>query len=366
MQTLRISLALADRGHEITLLCRPDTILAQEAARNGLAVAPLLREDRHIWQGIWQTLRFLRQSRWDIIHCHLSHDLWTLVPALHLAGRATPLLMSKRMASGVRKCDPLHRYLYRRVNRILTVSGFIRENVLRTCPVPPEKVHVLLNGLPIDAYDPGKYNREEIRRELGLNASDVVVGMVARLTPKKGHREFLEAARRILDQTDVPVHFLVVGGASYGEEEYEQAIRALAASRQLFPHITFTGFRRDVPRMMAAMDILAFPSYGESFPNTLLEAMALQLPVVAAAGGAVPEVVVEGHTGLLVPPRDGQALAEKLLELIRDPRRREEMGRQGRRRVETHFRFDHYLEKLEGHYQEFVTSMGKNPVVLEM
>ncbi len=113
-----------------------------------------------------------------------------------------------------------------------------------------------------------------------------------------------------------------------------------------------TGFQKDIPRMLSAMDILAFPSYRESFGNTLLEAMAMQLPVVASNSGAVPEIVIDGETGLLVPPKDADQLAKKMLALIENPSLCHQMGFAGRNRVENSFGFDIFIETLEKHYNE--------------
>ncbi len=120
---------------------------------------------------------------------------------------------------------------------------------------------------------------------------------------------------------------------------------------QLDSKVIFTGFSKDIPRMMSAIDILTFPSHKESFGNILLEAMAMRLPVVASNSGAVPEIVIEGETGFLVPPKDANPLSEKIMILLQDQSLRENFGLAGRKRVEKYFLIDSFIEALEGHYK---------------
>ncbi len=352
MQTLKITQKLRELGHGVHLLCAPGSQLEAEAANLHISTWPFLVKDLHILSAIGNVKRLVEREKFDLIHSHLSHDLWTLAPATAFCRHRPALLLSKRMASSVVKKDPLHRYIYSRVDRILTVSDFIRENVLQTCPVRPEQVFTLRNGLELEKYQPEAGLPAEIRPELGIDPGAAVVGVVGRLTPKKGHKEFLYAAKEISKAAPGQLCFLIVGGASHGEEAYGQEIRKLVAELGLQEQVRFTGHRRDIPRVMAAIDILVFPSYAESFGNILLEAMAMQLPVIAFNSGAVPEIVVDGQTGLLTPPLEVEPIVEKVLELLDAPHRRRRLGQAGRRRVETHFRFDVFMDNLEKHYHE--------------
>ncbi|RMF56311.1 MAG: glycosyltransferase family 1 protein [Calditrichaeota bacterium] len=352
MEAVKIADALQNRGHQVVLMCQPETQIAREAQAHSLEVVPLFRKDAQLLTSIRQLRQFLNKGEWDIIHAHLSHDLSTIVPALRWGRFSTPLILTRHMASGVSKRDPIHRWLYSRVNRILAISHFIRENVLRTCPVEASRVTTLWNGIELNKYPLERNHRADVRREFNIPQDRLVIGMVGRITPKKGHRELLKAARILINATDIPVHFLIVGGASFGEEAYEREVHALAKELSLDECLTFTGFREDVTHLMQAMDIFVFPSYKESFGVTLLEAMAMQLPVVASSTGAVPEIVVDRETGILIPPGDEDALAGGLLELLREPDLRQQMGIRGRLRVEQFFQFEGFLENLEVIYQQ--------------
>jgi glycosyltransferase involved in cell wall biosynthesis len=123
--------------------------------------------------------------------------------------------------------------------------------------------------------------------------------------------------------------------------------------------VTFTGVRADVPKILAALDLFVLPSLWEGMPNAVLEAMAAGLPVVATAVGGTPEVVMDGVTGLLVPPQDPSALAQAIERLLRDPDLRRTMGRAGRRRVEQHFDVRETVRQVEDLYETLLREKGR-------
>lgn len=352
IQTLKISKALTEHGHRVILLCHPDGVLAREAAAAGLPLQHSIGDDRRMLSNIRQTRALLKAQRFDVVHTHLSHDLGVLSPALRLLTARPKYLLTKRMASGVSKKDLLHRWLYAPLDGIISISDFIRENVIATCPVAPEIVTTMHNGLEIERFQPGNVDPGAVRREFGLPAEGLIIGVVGRLTPKKGHREFLQAAEKLLQQSNVPLHFWIVGGASVGEEAYEQTIIALAEELAISDRITFSGFQKDVSQILPVLDIFVFPSYGEAFGNLLLEAMALERPIVASDGGAVPEIIEDGKTGLLAPAKSIEPLTEKMRILVEDAPLQESLGKAARQAVLGHFRFDIYIDRLIQYYQD--------------
>jgi glycosyltransferase involved in cell wall biosynthesis len=190
-----------------------------------------------------------------------------------------------------------------------------------------------------------------VRRELGFEEGHFIIGMVGRFSPGKGHEEFLEAARMI--HSSLPeIKLLVVGEPSYGEEEYGRKILESAKSLAAEGVVKFCGFRSDIPEVMASLDILAFPSHAEAFGDVLIEAMAMKLPVVSTNCDGVLDIVIDGETGIQVPPRDAQALANALMLLIQDNERRRLFGEAGRKRVEKTFDLRQRTETMEGLYAQ--------------
>ncbi len=350
MQTLKTALGLKERGLDVILLCAKGSRLESEGIKNHLVVRPFFNAEGKTFPSIKRIKVFLKNFPVAVIHTHLSHDLQMLVPAMQIAKSKARLFLTKRMASGVKKKDLLHRYLYHRLERIFAISNYIRQSVLNTCPVPEEKVELLHNGIDLNQFNPKMYDRTVIRKELGLNAESLVIGMVGRFSPGKGHREFFQAANIISEKFKHQVQFLVVGGPSYGEEEYYHQIVGLSKRIIHNRNVVFAGFRSDMARVMKAMDVLAFPSHEESLGNIVLESMAMEVVVVACRSGGVPDIVLDGETGFLVPPGHAEPLAEKLMLYIQDPELRERHGKAGRERIRTKFSFKTYIDTLTKFY----------------
>lgn len=353
MQSLEVAAQLMRRGYPLRLACCTGSRLANEAAARGVPLLPLPVTGYVHPALVWRLSRSIRRDGFRIIHCQHSRDLSIVVPAADFARTSPTIILSKRMGSYVRKHDPLHQYTYSRVRRVLAISGVIHHNVRETTPVHPQSIITLHDAIDTSEFSPNKVDRRRVRSEFGYSDDTVVVGFVGRFSPGKGHEELLEAAAT-LARTRPQVRFLVVGEASEGEEGYAEQIRQRCTSLALDRCVTFAGFRRDVPEIMASFDILAFPSHAESFGVVLIEAMAMELPVVSTNCDGVLDIVVDGHTGLFVPPRDAPALAAALGRLVDSPHLRRRLGRAGRKRVMELFDRVRQMDKLEQIYRELL------------
>jgi glycosyltransferase involved in cell wall biosynthesis len=348
---LRTIEALNQHSDDVPILCLPDSNIQKNARENGITILPILSKGAGRLGSILKLKKYLKENNTDVIHTHLSNDLWILVPALKLAGSKAKLILSKGMESGVNKKDIFHRLLYDRVDCVVPVSDFIKKNVIATCPVGEDKMKVIHDGIQLEKFNPDLFNKNEIRKQLGFNESTIIIGMVGRMSPGKGHEIFFRSAKMIIDSgLKDRVNFLVVGSASFGEVEYEKKLHTEAESLGLKEVITFAGHQSNIPYYLSAIDILAFPSNDESFGGTLLEAMAMKLPVAASNSGAVPEIVIDGETGLLVPRNDAAALTEAFIKLIKDEKLRSTLGANGRKRAEQHFDMKEYIRKFEELY----------------
>ncbi|HBU69268.1 MAG TPA: hypothetical protein DEE98_02670 [Elusimicrobia bacterium] len=173
-----------------------------------------------------------------------------------------------------------------------------------------------------------KRTREEVRRELNIPDSAVVIGCVARLVPVKGVIYLVEAAALLEKLAAEETRYLVVGDGPLGQE-----IKSKVFSLGLTNRFIFTGMRNDVPDMMSAMDIYVQPSLNEGMGKTLVQAHAAGLPIVASRVQGIPDVVAEGKTGFLVPPADALGLSEKISALVSSPELRKQMGGAGKESV---------------------------------
>ena len=217
----------------------------------------------------------------------------------------------------------------------------------------PDKIRIIHNGVDPDGFQ-WTDDRSAVS-DLGIGESDKVVGILAVLRPEKDHDTFLRAARSVVDR--VPnAKFLIVGDGPM-RPEIERLIREL----DLDDCVVLTGSRSDVPDILRAIDVFVLSSYTvECFPNALLEAMAAGRPAVCTAVGGVPEMIVEPTTGYLVPPRDPDALADRLVHILSDSELAHRMGRAARARVETLFSLRASVAATEHALEELVRT-GQRP-----
>ncbi len=246
-----------------------------------------------------------------------------------------------------RKRRLICRALARFTDLSLAVSQGVRDYLVREIGLDPARVRVVPNGVDIAAIDAARAG-PEVRRELGLPEGLPVLGLVGRLDHwGKGHKELFTAMASLKDR--YPCHALIVGGGRR-EEEIKQGAESLGLAGQ----VHFLGSRRDVPDLLHAMDIFVLPSYSEGVSLALLEAMAAGLPVIATAVGGNPEVVTDGETGLLIPPRDAGALAQALARLLGDPTFAKKLGENARHHVEANYSLERLGQEINEIYDELV------------
>lgn len=219
----------------------------------------------------------------------------------------------------------------RTADRVITISEFIRSEALRH-GVASERVHTIINPVdPVSSPPPG--TRERLRRELGVPDSGFLLGNIARLDPQKGQEDVLKAFASVL-QRFPETRLVIVGSETPWHPGYQKTLEALAANLGVAEQTIFTGFRRDVPELLAAMDVFLHPSRHEPFGQATAEASQAGLPVVAYAEGGAQEIVLHGETGLLAAPETGvTGLADAISSLLGDKARRETLGRAGRERM---------------------------------
>lgn len=212
------------------------------------------------------------------------------------------------------------------------------------------RVTVVYNGIEIERFDPAM-NGVPFRARYGISPDAPLVGTIGRLRPWKGQDRFLRALARVREA--VPdVWGVIVGGAIFDEsDDYPERLSALAADLGLAGRVVFTGHLEDVRPALAALDLFVHSGDPEPFGLVNVEAMAMGKPVVAFAHGALPEIVVHGETGVLVPPEDETALAEAVMALLADPERRGAMGQAGRERVKARFDVRRLTREIEAVYE---------------
>ncbi len=241
----------------------------------------------------------------------------------------------------------IRRFVYHLADAVFSVSGELRDYYCRETGFAPERMQVIQNGVDVARFDAADGNGA--RRELGIEADDFVVGVVARLSATKDLLTLARAfARLYRAQREPHLKLLIVGD---GEARAE--LEDFAIEQGLTCAIILVGVREDVPRLLRAMDVFALSSLSEGMPGAILEAMAASLPVVATKVGATPELVIEGKTGFLVAPRADEEMAKRLSLLLANRELARELGAAGRQLVQR----NHSLEVMLQRYEELYLSL---------
>jgi glycosyltransferase involved in cell wall biosynthesis len=350
MYTLHTSILLSKAGHEVNLLCADDSRLKEEAEKEGIKCFPVSVKIP-ILKSFLKTTGMLRKTDYDIIHAEASKDLWFIVPALFLAMKRIPLLLTKHVGSKIIKRDFLHRMLYKRVDLALAISEVIKRNLIETTPLDKGRIELLHDAIDVNRFDPARTDRLKIRNEFAIKENEILIGMTGRFSPGKGHEEFLSAARE-LNAKYINLRFMIVGEASRGENKYAEIIKATADQYGLSDKMIFTGYRSDIPEILAAFDIYLFPSHAEAFGLALVEAMSMELPTVCSNSDGVLDVAVEGVTSYMFARGEQKDLVSKVESFIKNAKKRKEFGKAGRDRVLNNFNFDLFTKKLVNIYEK--------------
>lgn len=212
----------------------------------------------------------------------------------------------------------------------------------------PNQYHLIRSAIPLEDFDPAKYNRQEVRQELGLPTDAPVIGNVGRFSPQKNPLVWAQVAGligRALPQS----RFILVGDGPLRHELQEKLAQEGIAERTVL-----TGLRRDVPRLLAAMDIFLLTSLWEGLPRVIPQAMAMRLPIVAARVDGIAEAVQNGVTGYLFDPDDTNGMAQACVTLINDPAMRQAMSARGRDLALKNYDLRHMLTQIDSLYQHLL------------
>jgi len=300
--------------------------------------------------------KFLKTEKIDIIHSHgYKSNLYAVAASV---GNTVSLVATCHNWLGddrkMKLYARLDKSFLNRFDKVVAVSDSVGKEILEH-NIPSAKVLIIPNGIDLDRFNSGKRS-DTLRREFGIDPECTIIGTVGRLSEEKGHSHLLHAAEKVL-RTYPNVVFLIVGDGPL-RQELEKKASQLAQGKSVNPFL-FTGVRDDMERIYSLMDIFVLPSLTEGLPMVLLEAMAAQKPVVATKVGAVPGVIDDGHSGLLIPPGDVESLSGAIIDLLKDPHRAQHLAQNGYKRVRDHFSSKRMAEQYVEVYKDVLNARSK-------
>lgn len=310
------------RGFDITTACSKDSRLGARLLESQLPMVDIDARKYFDPIAILRLRKVISSRGITNVVIQQLRDLWHIRPALigfdsvRVTGFAHIFLSVHKQTLG-------HTVLYSRLDDLICLTEIQKENFTTHLPVPADKIRIVPNPVDMEVFHPSKRN-DDVRRSLGAGEGETLIGVLGRLDQAKGQVETVEAARILMD-AGLRFHVALVGEETLNlkgtKARLEERISALGVDKK----VTLAGFRSDTPEIMASLDVLAMPSWAETFGRVLLEAMASKTAVVATRSGGVPAIIEDGVDGILVPPQDGRALAEAFRRLIEDPKLRERL-----------------------------------------
>jgi glycosyltransferase involved in cell wall biosynthesis len=345
---------LSKNRYRVLVACLYDAgPIADDITAAGVRVVDLgMRGKWDAWV-VYRLFRLLRSEEIHVLHAHLFHANLLGVIAGKMAG--VPVIVATRQSVdiGGRWREWINHWAMRLPDKVVAVSEEVRQAENLRSRTESSKIITIPNSVPFQVFDNVNQSKvSRLRRNWDFDNGIPVIGTVGRFVEPKGYPHLLDAMVRI--QAHLPDVKVLLVGDGVLRRPMEEKAEALGLSDA----VIFTGIRRDVPEILALLDVFVLPSLWEGLPIALLEAMAAGLPVVATRVGGVPEVVVDGVTGLLVPPRDPEALSEAILTLLQDPDLRQKMGQAGQDRVREYFSVERMVKRTENLYASLLKEKG--------
>ena len=313
-------MGLREAGHRAALVAHPDGELLRRMSE-GMDLIPLAPLHEVDLAAAWRLSRVLKRMTPAVVHAHDPHAVSMAATALSIAAPAPrPALVASRRIEFRIAHNSFSRWKYSQVNCFLAISGAVRDRLVAD-GIPASQVVVVHEGVDVErvAHLPAG----NVHAALYLPTRAPVVGNIGALVAQKAQHHLIEAAAIVVKQ--VPdVRFVI-----FGEGELRESLEERIRHKHLERHVFLAGFRSDVLEMIKDFDVFALSSIQEGMCTSLIDAMAAAKPAVAFAVVGVPEVIADGETGFLVPPRDDKTLAEKIVLLLKDEALRRRMGDAG-------------------------------------
>ncbi|MCI0706866.1 MAG: glycosyltransferase family 4 protein [Ignavibacteriae bacterium] len=329
LSALRLGVAMLQRNVAISIIAPEGSPLARRAAGSNIPHIPITPRLKYGDVFAARKLaRTLNEQNIDSAIIMQSKDIH-LAALASFSARKTKFVFLQQMQSGFNKRGFVHTWMYSRLSLWITLTERMKEDVAKFTRFPVGKVLVNPIGVDVSKLDPTHHSRQTSRVAFKLPEKKFLIGVLGRLDPQKGQEMLLLAAPEILKRHP-DTALVIAGDETAGEKGYAARLHELARRLGIERSVVFLPFTDRVAEFMSALDVFVLPSFSETFGYVLVEAMAMEKPVVATNAGGVPEIIEHGKTGFLVEPRDPAALAQAVILLIEDDTLSVSLGRTAR------------------------------------
>jgi glycosyltransferase involved in cell wall biosynthesis len=353
---MQLAKGLIGHGYKVFVACVPSGELAPLLKAVGIEVLPVDFKSKNVLGDIYQLYGHLRIHTIDIVHSQGGRaDFYSRMAAKMLKSKvkimSTIQMPVKGYDVGVLRKGAYHffdRFSERYVDRFIVVSEVLRETLLSSHKILPDKVIKIYNGIELDEYRPNgkevRSQKSEVRREFGLAKNVPVIGAIGRMVWQKGFEYLIECVPEIVRMYPDAKILLV------GDGLLRERLEALSEQLRVRDNVIFTGFRSDIKEILSAIDILVIPSLLEGFPMITLEGMAMAKPIVATNIAGITEQITDGVNGILVPPKDPSDIVKAVIRVLNDRETARTMGLAARKKVEQEFSVEKMISETEKVY----------------
>jgi glycosyltransferase involved in cell wall biosynthesis len=345
VRILTESRGMLRRDHQVQLICCPESEIARRAGDYGVPVTTLPIQRRNI-AGLFAVRKWLTDHPVDIVNTHSSFDSWLFTLAARAVSNRPRIVRTRHLGAPV-KSSLTSNWLYSRgADFLITCGDNMRQALIEDNGVSPERSVSIPTGIELAQFQPG--DRSTARQALGLPQKRIVIGIVAALRKEKGHQYLCESVK-LLDRPDVDL--LIVGGGPS-----QDLIARWVAEYGLAERTHLVGHQANVTPYLQAMDLFVLPTWAvEGVPQSIVQAMSCERPVISTTVGSVEQAVEDGVTGRLVPPRDARALCEAMRELLDNRALSRRFAEAGRAKALAEFGLEKMLDRTEAVLQTLVS-----------
>lgn len=354
-QEIRIlteSAGMINRGYRVILACQPGSGILKKADQFGLETHIMRIDGGFDLSCIMRLRSLIQDEKVDIVNTHSSKDSWCAGMAAKLV-RKVKVIRTRHLSIPV-KSNFSTRMLYKTLpDCVITTGESIRIHLIEQLGISPDSAISIPTGIDLQPFDYNSADRSLLRSEFGIDPEAPLIITLGMIRSMKGHKYFIDAAAAIVKQRPDAM-FMIVGDMVSGGDTKKNLVDQIS-SLGLQDKIIMTGYREDVPDILAAIDIFVLASIRyEGVPQAISQAMAMAKPVVATDVGSINEQVINGRTGILVEKENSSALADAILTLVKDPVTAREFGINGRSLVEEKLSLDVMLDKTESVYKKLL------------
>ena len=331
--------ALREKNYWIALGAFPKSEIFKKACQIKLRVYPLPLKKKDL-KGIFAVLNLLKKENIHILHTHTSWDSWVggIVKIIY---PKFALIRTRHTSTPIGR-TPLSWLVYNVFpDYIITTGEAIKSQLINHNKFDSKKIVSIPTGVDLAVFDPKK-----VKSGL-LSPNSFNIGMISIFLKGKGHTYFISSAKEILKEIPRAEFYIVGNGNKKAQERIEKQIQDLNLQNK----VHLLGFREDIPQILASLDVLVHPSYAsEGLPQVILQALAMGKPVITTNIGSICEVIKHKKTGLIIPLKDPQAIAEAVLELYKNPELRKKLSERGQKLVRQKYSFNKMIDKIEKIY----------------